>query len=129
VTKPHSSPSTETASRDTGSQPSVTKLEGTKDRAPRDSVPGDMDRRAAEKVLSLGGWVKIRVNGEEQEIQPGKTLPTEAFRLTQVELAEKPDLTDAGLEPLERLSDLIGINLSQDPKVTDAGVAHLRNLP
>jgi serine/threonine protein kinase len=103
--------------------------ESNKDPAPSDSVPGDRDRRAAQAVLLLGGSVTVRVNGRNRPIEPGKALPPEAFQLTHVHLGDQPELTDAGLQPLEGLTNLIELSLSKARKVTGAGVAHLRNLP
>ena len=98
------------------SQPAVTKALET-------------DRRAAESVLKLGGFVRIRRNGLEAALDPGMSLPTEAFQLTDIRLGDQLELTDAVLEPFEGLPNLIGFSLNKGPKLTDAGVAHLRNLP
>ena len=56
-------------------------------------------------------------------------VPTEHFQLTHVRLGDKPELTDAGLVPLEGLPNLVELRLSKATKITDAGVGHLRNLP
>jgi eukaryotic-like serine/threonine-protein kinase len=114
---------------DTVALPNHGKSESSADQAPRDSVPGDMDRRAAEAVLPLGGSVTVRVNGQERPIEPGKGLPTDPFQLTRVRLGDQPELTDAQLEPFRGLVNLIDFRLSKAPRVTDVGVAHLRDLP
>ncbi|HEV3298087.1 MAG TPA: SUMF1/EgtB/PvdO family nonheme iron enzyme [Planctomycetaceae bacterium] len=87
----------------------------------------DDDRHAAEAVLALGGTVTIRTNGQWQEIRPGQTLPNGTFLLTRVALHDKPQLTDAQLEPLEGVAHLTAFGLSKAPRVTDAIISHLRN--
>ena len=92
-------------------------------------MPGDLDRRAAEAMLSCGS-VTIRVKGEERAVEPGKDLPTEAFQLTHVRLGDQPGfLTDAGLEPLEGLTELIEFSLGKGPRVTDSASLIYGNLP
>ena len=48
------------------------------------------------------------MKGEERAVEPGKDLPTEAFQVERVcVFGDQPGLTDAGLEPLEGLTELI----------------------
>src|SRR6185503_4825238 len=54
----------------------------------------DVDRRAAEYVVSIGGVV--RVNGQNQDIKAATELPKERFTLTLVNLGNT-QVTDAGL--------------------------------
>ena len=89
----------------------------------------EADRRAAGSMLSLGATVKIRLSGQVVVIEPGMALPTDAFQLTLVRFGDRPDVTDAGLVPLEGLANLVELHLSKATKVTDAGLAHLRKLP
>ena len=89
----------------------------------------EADRRAAGSMLSLGATVKIRLRGQEVLIEPGMALPADPFQLTLVRFGDRPEVTDAGLVPLEGLANLVELHLSKATKVTDAGVAHLRNLP
>ena len=77
----------------------------------RSIEPGDMDRRAAESVLSLGGIVFIRGAEDEEEIKPGDGLPAATFKLIRVKLANKPDLVDTDLEPLRGLTNVIEVDL------------------
>lgn len=49
-------------------------------------VKGDLDRRAAEYVLSIGGTVHVRLNDQERDIIAVAGLPKENFVLTQVHL-------------------------------------------
>jgi formylglycine-generating enzyme required for sulfatase activity len=87
----------------------------------------EVDRRAARAVLSLGGSVTIRVDGQVRGIGQGQGLPDDAFSLTRIDLHDKSQLTDADLEPLEGVANLTGFGLSKAPKVTDSIIAHLRN--
>jgi hypothetical protein len=84
------------------------------------------DRKAAEWVLSIGGTVGIRSNGKEQEITAAKDLPAGACQLVRA-LLSGPQVTDAGLEHLERLTNLTRLDL-YGGQVTDAGLAHLKEL-
>jgi hypothetical protein len=86
--------------------------------------PGDPDRRAAEAVLSLSGAVAIRSSGSEEWIRSGGVLPTKPFTLSRVNLANRPELTDAQLEPLEHVSNLIEVKVDHDSQISDAGIAH-----
>jgi serine/threonine protein kinase/formylglycine-generating enzyme required for sulfatase activity len=85
------------------------------------------DRRAAEAVLALGGSVAIRMNDQEQTIEPGNTLPTGAFELTRVHIRDQPDLTDAALEPLRGATNLVDVSLYK-VSITDASLKHLQGL-
>lgn len=70
------------------------------------------DRKAAEYVLSLGGWV--RVDGNQQEITDTKALPADPFRLTGANMAS--DLLHKGQSP------------TADGLAVFAGCRHLRAL-
>jgi formylglycine-generating enzyme required for sulfatase activity len=97
--------------------------------APRETLVGERDRRAAEAALALGGSVTIHVNGQEQAIEPGNSLPAGTFQLTRVRLDDQANLTDAGLEPFARLTNLFEFRLGKSPLVKEGGVVHFRNLP
>ncbi len=122
-------PDDESVSADAGSRRSSLNSDNGNNQDPPPPVSDDVDRRAATAALSLRGTVKIRVNGQEQRIEPGKSLPKDALELTHVQLGDQPELTDAGLVPFAGLTNLVDLRLSKSPKITDVGFAHLRNLP
>jgi serine/threonine protein kinase len=84
------------------------------------SVQSESDRRAAQAVLALGGFVTIRVQDQEQAISTGNPLPSESFQLLKVNLGDRSNLTDAGLEPLRSATHLVEICLNHT-RVSDAG--------
>jgi serine/threonine protein kinase len=110
----------------------------------------DVERKAAEYVLSVVGTVKV--NGDNREIKAAGDLPPGRITLTFVDvtgikavsdawLANLKDcknlsdlrlpgtqLTDAGLDNLKDCKALATIDLSGTP-VTDAGLARLKNFP
>jgi len=86
----------------------------------------DVERSAAEWILSLGGTVGIRVERQERELAAGGTLPAGNFVLERIDLRGKP-ITAADLARLEGLSSLHKLVLV-DSYIGDAGLAHLRNL-
>ena len=65
----------------------------------------DVERSAAEWVLSLGGTVGIRIDRQEREIGEGGTLPAGNFVLERIDLRNKP-ITAADLARLKGLSSL-----------------------
>ncbi len=83
----------------------------------------DVDRKAAEWVLSIGGTVCV--NGEESDIKDAKDLPKEAFRLTLVNLMQNKHATDAGLVVFAGCKNLTSLNLGMT-SVTDVGLAHFK---
>jgi serine/threonine protein kinase len=87
---------------------------------PPAEVP-DPDRQAAEYVVSLGGFV--RVKGLDRDLKAAAELPKERFTLAGVVL-HSPKVTDAGLASFEGCKGLTYIHLT-GPAVTDAGLAHL----
>jgi WD40 repeat protein len=84
----------------------------------------DPDRVAAQRVISLGG--AVRINGDSRGIHDSKDLPNDPFVVTWVDLGSKP-ATDEGLASLENLRGLETL-LLHGTKTTDAGLAHLKNL-
>jgi serine/threonine protein kinase len=85
---------------------------------------GDFDnnRRAAEWVLSVGGFVRI---SQDREVKVASKLPSTRFSVTQVDLSGK-SIDDNGLTNLAGLS-LTHLNLYAT-RVTDAGLAKLAAL-
>lgn len=110
----------------------------------------DVDRRAAQWVLGLGGSVKVRVPPEEEllEVKRLEKLPRAAFQLYEVQLGFNEKVTndlsslkglkhleilwvchtqmgDEGLEQLKDLSSLRFLQLNTT-RVTDEGLKHLQ---
>lgn len=98
---------------------------GAKPKAP----PADLtpDRRAARWALSAGGWVTVRVAGQEQEVKSARQLPAGPFQLTQVHFWDNPQVADEEMVNLRGLTGLTRLGLGQT-RVSDAGLAHLKNL-
>ena len=88
----------------------------------------DLDRRAAEWVLSQGGGVTVRAGQPAQAIQlrPGQALPPSNLELMRVEL-ESGGLTDAGLDHLRGLHDLVDLKLG-GKQIRGSGFQALRDL-
>ncbi|MCG6157011.1 serine/threonine-protein kinase [Rubinisphaera margarita] len=89
----------------------------------------DVDRRAAEYVLSIGG--KIRINddstyGETPNITSVENLPPGSFRLTHASLDRNERVTDAGLAAFQGTTNLRGLFMERSPNYTDAGLANFR---
>jgi len=82
----------------------------------------DVDRNAAEWVVSVGGTVNVQ-GGPEIKAVAG--LPNERFTLTEVRL-HSPATTDADLVNLRSLKGLLGLTASHT-KVTDDGLLHLKD--
>jgi serine/threonine protein kinase/Leucine-rich repeat (LRR) protein len=98
-----------------------------KDLAPRVATPLNLERRAAQWVLSVGGSVTIHVADQSTAIQvhPNDTLPV-AFELTDVNLRHCAVTAD-GLEHLEQLKHLKTLVLT-NTSVTDDCLARLQGL-
>jgi serine/threonine protein kinase/Leucine-rich repeat (LRR) protein len=84
----------------------------------------DVNRKATEWVLSLGGTV--RINSDGRDYKAVGDLPKERFTLTRVSVGGKP-VTDEELKHLKELKGLAYLNLN-GTKVTDAGLEHLKEL-
>jgi serine/threonine protein kinase len=85
----------------------------------------DVDRRAAEWVLSLGGTVQV--NGVESDITAVAELPKHRFSLTEVKLRRTAGVTDAGLAHLKEVKGLTSLRID-NTLVSDAGLGHLKDL-
>jgi serine/threonine protein kinase len=86
----------------------------------------ESDRQAAEWVLSIGGTVRVRVNGQEREVKAAGDLGRKPFRLTWVDLYKNKRVTDAGLAHFEECKSLTHLYLG-GTGVTNGGLAHFRN--
>jgi serine/threonine protein kinase/Leucine-rich repeat (LRR) protein len=93
---------------------------------PAEGAVVDGDRRAAERVLSLGGKATVREAGREREVRQEMTLPAGDFRLVSADLA-KTAVADADLALLGGLRELKELRLT-DTGVGDRGVARLSEL-
>ncbi len=82
------------------------------------------DRLAAEKVVALGGWVRVRINGRTLNVQKAQDLPTAPFEVREIELAGTP-ITDADLEFLNGLRTLRSLNLGNCRNITDAALTKI----
>ncbi len=96
---------------------------GVKKPNPTPRAADDVDRKAAEYVLSIGGTVGM--NGENKEIKAAAELPREAFQLTHLHLQGNAQVSDAGLANFKDCRNLTGLNLHKT-KVGDAGLAHFK---
>lgn len=86
----------------------------------------DAQRQAAEWVLSVGGWVHVKMAGQNRDVHTGDSFPAEEFQVVTVHLS-RAQLTDAGLANLKGLNHLKVLYLD-NPSVSDAGMQHLAAL-
>ena len=95
------------------------------------AVTTEPDRRAALAVVTAGGRVAIRVQGqtEVRSIGSADEVPSQEFQVFNIELANNQKPLDEVLAVISNLSELTALNLTHSPLVTDAGIAHLKNLP
>lgn len=92
------------------------------------AADSDPDRRAANWVLSVGGELEARVNGQIQAIKQPGNLPTGSFQITHANLTpRKVEIDDVGLAHLQGLKHIEGLGLHYTP-VGNAGMAHLSEL-
>jgi hypothetical protein len=91
---------------------------------PADPNPG---RRAAEWVLSIGGRIKVRMDGQERDLGAAKDLPEGHLEVTGVLLYRNRNIHDAGLVHLEELKNLTQLELC-GTRVSDVGIIHLKCL-
>ena len=113
----------------------------------------DLDRKAAEWILSIGGGFWAGTEQGQVFVDQAAKLPREKFPMLSVFLFDNkqltddglknlgglkqitgvhpyncPELTDEGLKTLGSLATLRQLNLNHCRQITNAGVAHLRNL-
>jgi serine/threonine protein kinase/uncharacterized membrane protein len=84
------------------------------------------DARAAEWVLSIGGIISIKEDGNERQTRTVADLPRGAFELTLVNLVSNPKVSDAGLAHLKDCKELTALYL-RGTQVSDVGLAHLKD--
>lgn len=88
------------------------------------STPAEIDRRAAEWAISVGG--AIGVNGKKRELKTREELPVDPFRLTRINLSQNPYADDAGLAHFRDCRDVTWLHLGE-VAATDVGLANFRN--
>ncbi len=89
--------------------------------------PTEVDRKAAEWVLSVGGKVSVIVGGQERFVPAAAQLPSELFRLTGIDLQDIKSVEDDSLAHLENVTLCRGISL-WGTNITDEGLKHLENM-
>jgi serine/threonine protein kinase len=87
----------------------------------------EQERQAANQVLKLGGRITIRVGDKDRQVQSVKELPSDAFHITKVYFYHNQQVTDAGLEPIGKLTHLSSLWL-YGTKITDSGLRRLATL-
>lgn len=95
---------------------------------PPTQPPGDATRRAATWVLSQGGSLIIEHEMKSRPVAEARDLPAGEFKILQIHLAGRDQVSDANLALLDGLPHLEALNLNKT-KVTAAGLTKLRNLP
>ncbi len=103
------------------------KQDGDSGKRKGDPANSNPDRRAAEWVLSIGGAIKIRQDGQERDIQTAKGVPGASFEVVLVNLTANRKVDDAGLEHLKGLNKLTELVLD-GTQVSDAGLVRLKGL-
>ena len=90
----------------------------------------DGDRRAAEWVLSVGGWVKVQTAGGVLDITNAKDLPSSAFQLLEAFFEANSQVTDAAMAQLEVSHNLHQVTIGPGQNtITDAAVEQFAKLP
>lgn len=87
---------------------------------------GDLERRAALRVLQAGGSLELHVGEEKRSVAAQENLPLERFQIAQIALGDRPvsDQNLNGLQGLARVEELALWNTA----VSDAGLKHLDGL-
>ncbi|MFI4875942.1 MAG: protein kinase [Blastopirellula sp. JB062] len=97
----------------------------------RSQTPSDsaqIDRRAAEYVLSVGGKIKINdyAHSPRPYIQRIDQLPADPFELTQVDLRDNQKLTPAALAVFQGTKNLRSLQLGSAANLTPEAISHFR---
>ncbi len=98
--------------------------EGSKADAPEPGLAKTPERRAADRVLSLEG--AVRINGQLTDIKSAAELPKEPFDLTCVNLHGNPKVQNEDLECFKDCIKLTELDLSHT-RVSNAGLVHFKN--
>jgi serine/threonine protein kinase len=87
-------------------------------------VSSNVEREVGRWVLSLGGALRIEVNGQPREVF---LLPTEEFHVVGINLYQNREIQDADLVRLEGLSRLKSLVLRKTA-ISDGGIATIERL-
>jgi Leucine-rich repeat (LRR) protein/predicted Ser/Thr protein kinase len=87
----------------------------------------DVDRKAAEWVLSLGGQSFVGVTAAEALVNNQEHLPKQPFKLNAAWLASS-QATDDSLKRLSKCQSLVSVRFDGS-SITDKGLVHLRDCP
>jgi WD40 repeat protein/Leucine-rich repeat (LRR) protein len=93
----------------------------------RQAPTSDANRKAAEWVLSVGGKIGIRQDGQERLIETSKDLPATTFAVVQIQLGNLPKVTGSGLVHLKGLTNLLYLDVDRT-QISDASLENLRGL-
>lgn len=85
----------------------------------------EIDRKAAEYVLSYGGIV--RIDDRSDDLTDASMLPKRPFRLTFIGLKGNRRLTDSFFAAMRETRHLTGIGLDNAANVTDAALANFQH--
>ena len=91
-----------------------------------DWSPPNPDRAAAEYVLSIGGTINVKENGQERMIRSGGNLSPGPFELSGVVLQANSNVTDEVLANFKGCRNLTYLTLCSS-QVTDKGLANFQN--
>ncbi len=92
---------------------------------PTSSAPLDADRKAAERMLAVGGVIRIETDGKARDVDTVGRLPPSPFKLIHVGLYGNEKVSDADLACFDGCKNLRVLNL-QSLSVTDAGLVHFK---
>ena len=92
---------------------------------PTTSPNATPDRKAAEYVLSVGGWVNVNVNGQDKEVKSAAMLPNDAFQITSVNLNGIKQVSDARLAIFKDCKNLTSLDLS-GTQLSNTGLANFK---
>jgi formylglycine-generating enzyme required for sulfatase activity/Leucine-rich repeat (LRR) protein len=106
--------------------PPQTNIPVTKPAVPVTAV-ADVDRKAAEWVLSIGGQVTIRPDNQPQTFAINRNLPAGHFQVLEVYLNGNYGFSSAALVNLKGLTNLKRLDLWLT-NASDTGLAHLKGL-
>jgi serine/threonine protein kinase len=90
----------------------------------------DVERRALDWVLSVGGSLVIQNAGGTRRLKAGDSIPDGAFEVRELSLLDVATVDDASIETLKAVPNVTGhLYLMNNPKLGDAGLAKLASYP
>jgi hypothetical protein len=93
--------------------------------SPPPPVVYDADRKAAERMLAVGGGIRIEIDGRTRDIDRVSRLPRLPFKISHVNLYGNDKVRDADLACFDGCTNLKVLNL-QGTEVSDAGLVHFK---